>query len=183
MQKDPTARAKQLRDPSSWITSAQTQLRAARLLNEKLQARLAGEGEIPRPGGGATVDKLYIVDMDLFKPIYMLAGLSLELMFKAAIVHQDPSCIDDEGKPDWQKDREGHSLRNLAERAKTPEVDSGLLANLEPFITWKGRYPADHESFYEPPNLVNFAGSHVDEILDRVEQIYNAARAQITAKK
>lgn len=173
-----------LRSPMNWMISAQTQLRAARVLNDKLQARFAGEGMKPdpnRPGAG-TVDDFFVIDMELFKPIYMLAGLSLELAFKAIIVRHDPNCIDVNGKPDWQKGKDGHSLTKLAARSQLPDLDFDLLAELEPFISWKGRYPAaSHESFYEPPTLINFAGGHTSDVLDQIEKMFNLARAQAIA--
>lgn len=183
---NPQTSADALRHPINWIISAQTQMRAARLLNDKLQARFAGDGFTPdenRPGAG-TVDDFFIVDMDLFKPIYMLAGLSIEMAFKAVIVRQEPNCIDASGLADWQKrGKGGHSLTELAVRSKVPNLDFELLQNIEPFITWKGRYPAsDLKAFYEPPSWINFAGGHTSDVLDSVEKMLNAARARAMAK-
>ena len=175
----PESKAKYLRDPSNWIMAAQLQLRAARLLSDKVNARIGGEGQTPRPGEGSTVDAMVIVDMDLFRPMYMLGGLALELVFKAAIVLNEPNAISDNGKGDWQNTGDGHRLTSLATRSGVPGLDTNLLATLEPFVSEKGRYPVDPETFYGDGALENFAGSHTAGIMDQIEKMYKSARQHI----
>jgi hypothetical protein len=172
--------ADHLRDPTSWIMSAQVHRRAAHVLNDKLQSRFGGEGVMPKPGGGGVIrDPNFLVDLEMFKPIYMLAALSLELIFKAVIVARDPTAIDDNGRADWQRHAGGHDLVALANRTQLAGLDFALLERIEPFVTWKARYPADRETFYEPPVQENFADTMIGDRLEQINKMYRIAYDEI----
>lgn len=78
----------------------------------------------------------YPVGTGFLKPVaWMLAGLSLELLFKAVIISAG-------GKPPTGKG--AHTLQNLRKAAAVAldeSTDEGLLEILTHYVRWAGRYP------------------------------------------
>jgi hypothetical protein len=161
-------------DPSIWAMNAQLLMRAARIICAQHEGSFS-EGKItPRPGGGGIVnDPWTVIDFELFRVYYLLAGLALELQFKAILVARNPT-IALKGV-NWGCGRGGHDLKGLAQLAGI-EISSysSLIKHLTEAVIWRGKYPVDTRGshLYEA-NFLNFGGSHVwGDSKNQIEKIY-----------
>ena len=160
-------------DPSIWAMNAQLLMRAARVICAQHEAAFSKIR--PRPSGGGVIDDLTMVDMELFRVYYLLAGLALELQFKAILVAKSPT-IALKGV-NWGCG--GHDLKGLAQLAGIELASaSDFIEHLTQVVIWRGKYPVDTRGshLYEA-NLLNFGGSHVwGDSQSQIEKIYELGR-------
>jgi hypothetical protein len=175
-----------VRNPSKWLMKGQTLFIAAdslsRTWENAFQRLNTIEGSVPAKEGA----KL-IAELELFQPAAMLAGFSLEVTIKAAIVHMNPELI----KPrmsqfEWTGTRgtSAHDLVALKSNARLQFDDTELLDTLTKFSIWKGRYPSSMEGrpyYGMQTDFENFAGTHWMDIFHRFRIGYFHLRDQVQA--
>lgn len=165
-------------DPTAWAMNAQLLMRAARIICVQHEKSFSNNRIEPRPNGGGIIkDPWTIVDHELFRIYYLLAGLSLELLFKAIIVARDPNIAI--GQVKWGCN--GHDLVALAKRANVEVAPHQVsIEHLTKAIIWRGKYPVDAKGghIYSPEGgLLNFGGTHVwAEMKPVVEETYERGR-------
>lgn len=174
-----------VKSPAQWLMKGQTLYGAATHLFERykeVRASFDTLDGVPMDEAAAT-----LVDLEFFEPAGMLAGFSLEVTIKAAIVAKYPDRITPNMRgTDWTKERgvNGHDLKGLARAAEIDPVDVDLLEMLTKFSIWKGRYPSNLQGtpmYGMQSELVNFGGTHWLELFDRFERAYQSIRAQAKA--
>ena len=159
-------------DSSIWAMNAQLLMRAARIICAQHEASFSESKNTPKPSGGGIInDPWTIVDLELFRVYYLLAGLALELQFKAILVAKNPA-IALKGV-NWGCS--GHDLKGLAQLAGI-EVSSysSLIKHLTQTVIWRGKYPVDTRgSHLYDANFLSFGGSHVwGDSKNQIEKIY-----------
>ena len=163
-------------DSSIWAMNAQLLMRAARIICAQHEASFSEDKITPKPcGGGIINDPWTIVDLELFRVYYLLAGLALELQFKAVLVAKNPAIV--LKGVNWGCG--GHDLKGLAQLADI-EISpySSLIEHLTQAVIWRGIYPVDTRgSHLYDANFLNFGGSHAwGDSNNQIEKIYELGR-------
>jgi len=138
-------------EPSHWLWAARKLRRAAELILREFGALadLAPPGEpvalihlVPRKGQTMDTD---VKGYELSPIFMMLAGLSLENVFKGVCIRRQPEIVKDGTLPKWLT---SHSLTQLADRAGVPlsDAEADLLERLHMHVMWAGRYPVPKDS-------------------------------------
>jgi hypothetical protein len=174
-----------VRDPSRWLLKGQTLFIAANSLSrtweEAFQRLDTIEGSLP-----ATEVVKLIPELDLFQPAAMLAGFSLEVTIKAAIVRNNSHLIRPRmSQFEWTGIRgtSAHDLVALKSKAKIQFDDMELLDTLTKFSIWKGRYPSSMEGvpyYGMQSEFENFGGTLWIDIFHRFRIGYKQLRDQVS---
>jgi hypothetical protein len=127
--------------------------------------------------------------------VYMLlVGLAVENLAKGICVASNPNIIKND---QFSGGLKTHKLLDLLERGgvKLSQEESYLLERLETFINWAGRYPipakleeslprATPRGGYAPLNyFISSDPTLLEQFMDRLEGILDAARKNASAKK
>ena len=174
-----------VKSPIQWLGKGQNLYRAATHLFERYKEATEAT---PTLDGVKLDDAIpFIVDQRFFEPAGLLAGFSIEVTIKAAIVAKFPERIKPGMKgSDWfgEAKGNGHDLKALAGAAGLDVVDEGLLEMLTEFSIWKGRYPSNLEGtpmYGMQTKIENLAGTHWLGLIGRFERTYYGIRDQVNA--
>lgn len=174
-----------VQDPTQWLSKGQTLYRGAMHLFERFKEAFETLDKLD----GVSIDETAAVfaDQQLFESAGMLAGFSLEVTIKAAIVANHPDRIKRGMRgTDWMEEKRasGHDLMALARAAEIDPIDTDLLEILTKFSIWKGRYPSNLQGtpmYGMQVETENFGGNYWVELIDRFERAYQGIRAQAKA--